>query len=620
MKPRLKQYVMAVRLAAVGLILAIPGTPSTVRSVQPDEPDYGAQLRERRGIILTALAGQTWSPGDDPRRAIYLGVVKIGSGIEAAEGLRYLAEATDRAEPWDCFHVYAIMDAVLRLRDRLPADLVERMKNKLAASFGTDLGFTENHKLQYRTARYLFGQTWPDSPSFKDGSSPQQARREAETWIDDWISRTVSVGQYEFDSPNYASLYYLCLTSLYDFSRDPLMRRKAWMMMHLLLADAASEYLKGNWIGAHSREKFNQVTHTTLHSGTATPFGFLFFGQSAFHPEIPEQFYVGLAALQGFTPLPLVGRMASERGRPYVHLETKAPRRGLGVNTNDLPIWKYSYVTSDYALGSSTGDISDVENHRWDLTWVSGRDGSTLFFINPFFSKSHLLSYFADDPDKIVGNILKQRPYADDPDKWIEGSPYEELFQQENTLIALYDIPAAETFRHVNGFFSKTIDRREQDPAGWIFGRADGVYFAVRPLTPGVWHEEKDHDRLTLSDRRTGVVLEAAQKSEYPSFAAFKDKIKGNALRIDLDRLRVAYTNSRGDRQDFQYPDRRLLNDKPVLFDQWPLFSGPFMEAEKGTKIVVIRAGGESVILDFNDFSIRFRGTTADTGIRFPAR
>jgi len=533
-----------------------------------------------------------------------LGIVKIATGIDKQRGFELLQQAVDDSVHWWCFNVYSMMDGLLRIGDLLPPELIEKAKMRISTHFGEDKGFTENHKLQYRTARYLFGQTWPNYTNFADGMRPTEAKDEAEDWINEWIDRTATVGQMEYDSVNYMQLYLLCFTSLYDFAEDFEMKQKAWMMMQLLIADWASEYLNGNWIGGHSREKYNQVTHTILNCGVSIPLGYLFFGNSQFIPELPEMYFSGLAAIQGFRPLSILGNIATDRSKPYIHRETKAPRRGFGINTNDLPIWKYDYITKDYALGSTYGDLTAVENHRWDLTWVSERDGSTCFFINPSFSRDQLLEYFDDDPDKIVENILRQRPYYNDPNKWIEGSPYEKSLQHENTIIVLYDIPKKEINKHVNGFFSKIIEERTEED-GWIFCRSDSIFFAVKSLTKGRWFEEKDHFRLTLKKRKTGVIMEVAQFSEYPSFAAFKSQIKSNPLKVDLKNLQLSYTNSRGDKLNFQYPDKRFVNQKKIIFENWELFDGPFIQGKKGSKIFEIQYKGEKVILDFNDFSVK---------------
>jgi len=526
---------------------------SAAQGLYPTNHDYYFKLAQRQKLVSCAIASQAWMPGDDHRARIYRGVLKIATGIDRERGLELLREAVNDSVHWGCFNVYSMMDAILRIGDRLPLELIEKAKMRIITHFGEDKGFTENHRLQYRTARYLFAQTWPDAPRFADGMTPAEAKKEAADWINDWIDRTVTVGMLEYDSVNYMSLYFLCLSSLYDFSTDPLMKRKAWMMLQLLATDWAAEYLRGNWIGGHSREKYNQVTHTILNCGTAQPFGFLFFGDGQFHPELPETYYSGLAAIQGFRPLAIIGNIATDRGTPYVHKETKAPRDkfGDGVNNSKTPIWKYDYVTKNYALCSSYGDLTAVENHRWDLTWVSEKDGSICFFINPSYSAEQLLKFFKDDHDKIIADIVRQRPYYKDPNKWIEGSPYEKLLQHENTIIALYDIPKKERNGHVNGFFSKIIEQRVEED-GWIFCRSDSIYFAVKTLSRGKWHEQIDHFRLTLNNRKTGLILEVAQVSEFPSFAAFKSKIKSNPLKIDRKKLHVVYTNSRDDQLDFK--------------------------------------------------------------------
>ena len=187
----------------------------------------------------------------------------------------------------------------------------------------------------------------------------------------------------------------------------------------------------------------------------------------------------------------------------------------------------------------------------------------------------------------------------------MEGSPYEELLQHENALIALYSIPPETRHGHVNGFFPKILDTREQDSSGWIFARADRVFFAVRPFTPGRWTEQPDHFRLTLDSRRTGLIFEAASVRDYASFAEFQGRIRKNQLDVDLENLRVRYTTARGVRLEFSYPARRLIDGEPVDFSSWPLYSGPFINAGPGARVFVLTQGGEKLVLDFNDFSVR---------------
>ena len=64
-----------------------------------------------------------WVSGDDHRRRIYLGVVKLFSGIDEETGLQYLWDAVnDTTHQWGSFNVYSFMDAILRLENKLPTD------------------------------------------------------------------------------------------------------------------------------------------------------------------------------------------------------------------------------------------------------------------------------------------------------------------------------------------------------------------------------------------------------------------------------------------------------------------------------------------------------------------
>jgi hypothetical protein len=589
---------------AFGLGLLVWGG-AHAEGLYPDTRSYRDAFEARCASVRSTMAHQTWQAGrdKDTRKRIYLGVVKVATGIDSAAGLAYLRDAVAAEDlRWGPFETYAFMDAVLRIGPKLPPDLVRRIEVRLAAAFGTDYGFTDNHKLQYRVARYLYGQTWPDGPVCADGMTPLEAKREAEQWITTWIHDTVERGMYEYDSPNYHDLYLLCFSSLYEYSRDPQIRQKSWMITQLLLADWAVEYLDGTWVGAHSREKYDQVTHTRLNTGAATQFGPFFFGGADLQLELPETYNMALAGLQAFEMLPLIARMATDRECPYVERELKAPRRGPGI-VNGEPTWKYTYVTRSYALGSSWGDLTDVEDHRWDLTWVSSRDEATCFFINPSYSARQLIRYFDTTIDKVLGEIVRQRPYYADPNKWIEGSPYEDVFQHENVLVAIYDIPPGEARQYVNGFFPHIIDeRREAD--GWILCRADSVYFGVYTAHPGEWHTEADHDRLTIRHPKTAVFMEVAQAREYADFDAFCAALRQSRPTFEPATMTASITSRRGYHVQFTYHGRRMVNGTEVRLDSWPLFDGPWIQAQPRTGIVTLRVPGESVVLDFNSGTV----------------
>lgn len=596
--PTMKPHSTLIRLAVTCLCLALVGN-LTAKSLYPNDEAYRTAFSERCAEVQEIMAHKMWSPGEDSRMRIYLGVVKLATGIDADTGLRYLEDAVnDTSATWGCFETYPFMDAVLRLGDKLPPELVAKIHTRLAESFTDDYGFTDNHMLQLHTARYLFGQTWPNGPALADGNTPVESQQASATWIEQWIDATIARGMYEYDSPNYHHLYLLCFASLYDYAQDEHLRQKAWMMMQVLLVDWASEYLDGNWVGSHSREKYDQVLHTREHTGAATQFGRLYFGGAPLRLDLAESFFIALASIQKFQCLPMVGHIATDRDQPYTLRELKAPRRGVNM-MDRAPTWKYTYVEPEFAVGCSWGDLTDVEHHRWDLTWVSPHDGSTCFFINPSYSAQQLVRYFDVPVEKIMSFIDGERPYYADPNKWVEGSPYEDVFQHENTIVAIYDIPADASRQHINGFFPHVIEeRREQD--GWILAKADNIFFAVWTSAPGEWHPEKDYDRLTIHHPKTAVILEAVAADTEKSFDAFCARILASKPTFDEHWLTAKYTTTRGHHIRFTHHGNRQVDGVTTNLDTWPTFEGPWMNSLPGTGIVTLQYGDQKKVLDFN--------------------
>ena len=94
-------------------------------------------------------------------------------------------------------------------------------------------------------------------------------------------------------------------------------------------------------------------------------------------------------------------------------------------------------------------------------------------------------SQFATYPEAMITAVtFEGKPSYDSPDKILGASPYEKVFQDLDTVIALYDIAPGERFEHINGFFSKDLVNVTEDKSGWIFAQGGRAYLAYRPLAP----------------------------------------------------------------------------------------------------------------------------------------
>ena len=92
-----------------------------------------------------------------------------------------------------------------------------------------------------------------DGDQWYTGKSSEENLREAAGWIESWVRLTTTRGQGEYDSPHYMGLYFLSMSYLAEWAKDPAMKKRATMMLDYLIADYAAENLDGIYVGAHSR-------------------------------------------------------------------------------------------------------------------------------------------------------------------------------------------------------------------------------------------------------------------------------------------------------------------------------------------------------------------------------
>ena len=112
---------------------------------------------------------------------------------------------------------------------------------------------------------------------------------------------------------------------------------------------------------------------------------------------------------------------------------------------------------------------------------------NTFFALHPYSSLHELQTFFTFPPDQSIAEVVSSKKSYDSPDKFVGGSPYEKIFQDQDTIIALYNIPPGTRFPHINGFFSKDLAEIREDASGWIFARAGDAFIACRPLQPYAW-------------------------------------------------------------------------------------------------------------------------------------
>jgi hypothetical protein len=471
-------------------------------------------------------------------------------------------------------------------------------------------GDTENHWLLYYTSLYLMSQLWPDlgGDQWFTGKSSAENMREAGGWIESWVRLTTTRGQGEYDSPHYMGLYFLSMSYLAEWAKDPAMKQRARMMLDYLIADYAAENLDGIFVGAHSRVYDRPAVEKWFN--VSSDFGWVLFGLGR-PMEPPGSYVICYLLASAYEPPEILKRIATDRDRPYTHYELKRTRnRWRFYDELHGPVYKTTYVRREYAVGSDQGGtLQPIQEHSWDVTWnVPDARGvqNTFFTLHPYSSLRELQTYFTFPPDPGLADVVSSKKSYDSPDKLVGGSPYEQIFQDQDSVIVLYDIPAETRFPHINGFFSKDLAEVIEDPSGWIFARGGDAYISCRPLQPYTWKPIEGGGRRLFSPfLKNGMVVQVAARSEYVRMDAFRRAILALPLEIRLvPTPSVRFRSLRGKTMEFTYGETPRVNGAALDYAHWPLFGGPFVEAAVDSEQLILKYGKMRRTLDFRRLTV----------------
>ena len=488
-------------------------------------------------------------------------------------------------------------------------------------------GDTENHFVMYYASLYLMTELYPNEPakSWYNGRSSDENLAEARAYLLQWMDLTTTVGQGEYNPTHYIGEYAIPMLYLATWANDPEMKQRGRMMLDWLFAELAANTLDGVLRGPNSRtdegsviERWNALASYfswILFGNTPPTAGFggwgLYFAPVAKNYVVPEVIY----------------RIATDNTTDDLQKDRARTRRRWRYSDElSPPVRKTNYIRRDYAVGSTQGGLIDpIQTHAWDVTWAETEPRgkhNTMFSLHPHSSSKAMQSYFATYPEAMIKAVtFEGKPSYDSPDKVVGSSPFERIFQDLDTVIALYDIAPGERFPHINGFFSKDLVQVTEDPSGWIFAQGGRAFLAYRPLAPYHWipylhfnggwakvQQDLGGRLLTSPHLKNGTIVQAASTSEFKNFDAFKAAITALPLEFTLQPVpSVKMTTLRGKRIEFTHGKTPVVNGTAVDYSKWKLFEGPWLNAEVGGRKLTITHNRLERVLDFNTLTVTER-------------
>jgi hypothetical protein len=520
----------------------------------------------------------------------------------------------------DMFWMFPVIGAYMHGKDKMSPETKAAVRNAWK-TYAPYRGDTENHWAMYHASLYIAAEQWPNLPGTEwfNGKSSEENLVDAREYLMHWLKITTTIGQGEFDSPDYFPEYVTASTLLAEFAKDPAVRVRGEMLLEYILADFGVEHLDGQYTGGFSRI-YQPAVFMPLKTGAAA-FAYLYFGTGA--PSTSS--WLVLPALSKFRLPQIIYNIATDRSKPYIERERKRVRNVIRFGTEkNPPVYKYTYMTKDYAIGSLQGGLlQPIQQHTWGINYLYGRPYTTIFGLHPYWSSYELGMFFPEELKPLIADVVASKGTYNNPDKWTGGSPFERTFQVKNTLIALYDIKPGTMTEHIDGFFPRNLEERIVDKSGWIICKAGDTFIGWYPLQEYEWIEEKDVQgvtkpgvgvpedipkyketgnwRLRSHHLQNGYVVEVRSKDEAGSFERFAGQLRKHLPKATLKpgTVSVQYRTLNDDDVQFGFPDKRILNGKEVDLSQARLFEGPFLNADVGSQKLSMSYKNQHRTLDF---------------------
>lgn len=257
-------------------------------------------------------------------------------------------------------------------------------------------------------------------------------------------------------------------------------------------------------------------------------------------------------------------------------------------------IYRYSYVTPHYVLGTSTIDET--------------KDYTLLYAQNQWMG---LITDATPDSRVVIQGLPKLSSIKDTdrlPTGYYQlqaiGSKHAALFRRQQT-----DYQKKDKYTHLTVFISN--DFTIEESSGWFFGKNNSAYFAIKAVSqsgdaPFIIKESKRFKGrwIQFIARDEIIIMETALASDYETFKA---DIADSEIIWQGD-TSLTYHASGDAGTLTMYSDTRLpkLNGEPVKFPLKKTYDSPYLQGDYNTsQITITDTAGKTLILDF-DYKEKF--------------
>ncbi len=469
--------------------------------------------------------------------------------------------------------------------------------------------------------------------TFKDGKE-YNSRDHYEQWLkffEEYFTQRAQRGFFlENASPTYMKYTLTFINDIYDYCGDDELKKTVRRFLDLFWCDWAQDQIDGVRGGAKTREHgYNTGVVDSTYSMSKFYFGGHSKGDVATYTQI----------LSDYQPPRIVWQMALDRqgmgsfayiSRRIGEEQDVWPRpmgneRTLLCDT-DSRFVRYSWVTPQYILGTQMDHPAAVHSHLSETSRWQG----IIFNTSP---DARVFPRAVEDTGDNKWRIFKQSGmYRSVQDKnvlitqqsrgWRRVSP--DWFPMNDQFSLPYGI-----------YFSKSLDVIEEK-SGWIFVQEGSSYLAVRVILgefvpdhvgtadwltyqatealfsvvrENAYKWSADKTIAVLIDKYSPIIFEAATTDDYPTFAAFQEKILANEIKLQkttvpgwyvlmykgiADGAQEIYFNAAND-------EMPMVGGRYIDYGYPKLFDSPYLQSYYKSGVIEASFAGEQAKFDFRN-------------------
>lgn len=518
--------------------------------------------------------------------------------------------------------------------------------------------FTENHQILYHTAEYLAGQMFPDRIFPSNGRDGSWHREHSLKYIRRWLDWRVRFGYSEWLADGYYCEDLESLVSLWKYALEEDVKKTAWMLIDMTMFDIAVNSKDGYLCTTHGRVYAPSLVRPK--SQGTTPVCALYWGEGSMESFSDA---AALMAVHGYQLPRAIREAALDKPEVMINHERTSidveEARYYGADPKDFdnimlfwgiqayshrdvidnslkvfhPYWNWmvnrfraykdhyercdeagapsvsgtpdytamtqanihTYRTPDYSL-SCVQDFRKGRMGYQQHVWSAYLGGNAHVFTTSPGSED-----YSARPNQLAGNLFLPRAAA-----------------HENVLLCIYRIqPDFVDFLYTHAYFPRDEFDEVIERDGWVFGRKEKGYIALRSLVSARW---KQVDEQKLQSVAPGAairqsfdymapghanvwVTELGSERQNGSFEQFCAGFTSDAL--EGDTLNVTYRSPSQGRMDFGWVKPLFVNGQEINIHGYKRYDNPYCQAEFNSKKLEIGCGEYRTVLDFENLERR---------------